>query len=87
MQQADNEVLDGIRNVSTRLQAGTLLFSASCVHTAEEFQAYVWDEKAAEHGEDKPVKVNDHCMDAVRYFVTTILGRQVVRVGKRPARL
>lgn len=48
---------------------------------------YVWDEKAAEHGEDKPVKVNDHCMDAVRYFVTTILGRQVVRVGKRPARL
>ena len=87
VQQADNEVLDGIRNVSTRLQAGTLLFSASCVHTAEEFQAYVWDEKAAEHGEDKPVKVNDHCMDAVRYFVTTILGRQVVRVGKRPARL
>lgn len=87
VQQADNEVLDGIRNVSTRLQAGTLLFSASCVHTAEEFQAYVWDEKAAERGEDKPVKVNDHCMDAVRYFVTTILGRQVVRVGKRPARL
>ena len=87
VQQADNEVLDGIRNVSTRLRAGTLLFSASCVHTAEEFQAYVWDEKAAERGEDKPVKVNDHCMDAVRYFVTTILGRQVVRVGKRPARL
>ena len=87
VQQADNEVLDGIRNVSTMLQAGTLLFSASCVHTAEEFQAYVWDEKAAERGEDKPAKVNDHCMDAVRYFVTTILGRQVVRVGKRPARL
>lgn len=87
VQQADNEVLDGIRNVSTRLRAGTLLFSASCVHTAEEFQAYVWDEKAAERGEDKPAKVNDHCMDAVRYFVTTILGRQVVRVGKRPARL
>lgn len=87
VQQADNEVLDGIRNVSTRLQAETLLFSASCVHTAEEFQAYVWDEKAAERGEDKPVKVNDHCMDAVRYFVTTILGRQAVRVGKRPARL
>lgn len=84
VQKADNEVLDGIRLVSARLQAGELLFSDVCRHTAEEFQAYVWDEKAAEHGEDKPVKTNDHCMDAVRYFVSTILGREVVCVGRRP---
>lgn len=69
------------------LQAGTLLFFRLLRPYGGEFQAYVWDEKAAERGEDKPAKVNDHCMDAVRYFVTTILGRQVVRVGKRPARL
>lgn len=84
VQKADNEVLDGIRNVSTRLKEETLLFSASCVHTMEEFDSYVWDEKAAARGEDRPIKVNDHCMDAVRYFVSTILGRQVVGVGKRP---
>lgn len=84
VQKADNEVLDGIRLVSARLQAGELLFSDVCRHTADEFQSYVWDEKAAEHGEDRPVKVNDHCMDAVRYFVNTILGREVVCVGRRP---
>ena len=76
--------MDGIRLVSARLQAGELLFSDVCRHTADEFQSYVWDEKAAEHGEDRPVKVNDHCMDAVRYFVNTILGREVVCVGRRP---
>lgn len=84
VQKADNDVLDGIRLVSTRLQAGELLFSRACRHTIDEFQAYAWDEKAAEHGEDKPVKANDHCMDAARYFVSTILGRKVVSVGRRP---
>ncbi len=70
--------------IARRLGAGTLVFSSSCVHTLEEFQAYVWDEKAGERGEDKPVKANDHAMDAMRYFVSTILGRQVVSVKRRP---
>lgn len=87
VQKADNDVLDGIRSVSTKLQAGQLLFSCACSHTMEEFQSYVWDEKSAEHGEDKPVKFNDHCMDAVRYFVSTILGRQVVSVKHKPKTL
>ena len=35
-------------------------------------------------GEDRPVKEHDHAMDAVRYFVSTVLGRNQVRVGRRP---
>lgn len=84
VQAADNDVLDGIRETAKRIQAGTLLFSPACVKTIEEFGGYIWDEKAAQHGEDKPVKENDHCMDAVRYFVYTWLCRQVVSVGRRP---
>lgn len=87
VQRADNDVLDGIRNVATRLQTNTLAFAAACVHTLEEFGGYVWDEKAAARGEDRPVKANDHCMDAVRYFVSTILGREVIAAGHRPRRL
>ena len=34
----------------------------------KEIEGYVWDETAQE---DKPVKVNDHLMDAMRYFVKT----------------
>ena len=73
-------MLDGIRQVSTRLQSGELLFSSACVHTEEEFQTYVWDEKSCARGIDKPVKDNDHCMDAVRYFVSTILCRGKVKL-------
>jgi PBSX family phage terminase large subunit len=84
---ADNRVVDGIRAVGELLKDGGLLFSDQCVHTAEEFRSYVWDEHAAARGEDRPCKENDHCMDALRYFVTTVVRRARVRVGKRPAGL
>ena len=29
----------------------------------------MWDSKAQLQGVDRPVKVNDHCMDALRYSV------------------
>ena len=74
---ADNAVLDGIRSVGNLLQTKDILFSKDCINTIAEFGAYHWDDKAAEHGEDKPVKQDDHAMDAVRYFVSTILGRIV----------
>ncbi len=79
---ADNRVLDGIRAVSELLREGKLLFAPECVNTIREFRSYVWDESAP--GADKPVKDNDHCMDAVRYFVSTGVGRMSVRAGKRP---
>ena len=35
---------------------------------------YVWDSKRADKmGEDKPLKVNDHFCDALRYMVTFIV--------------
>ena len=30
------------------------------------------DEKAQEKGEDKPVKQNDHALDALRYLLQTL---------------
>ena len=74
---ADNAVIDGIRSVGNLLQTKNLLFTRDCVNTIAEFGAYRWDDKAAEHGEDKPIKQDDHAMDALRYFVSTILGRVV----------
>ena len=84
VQQADNSVLDGIRNVSTLLNNGRLLFSSSCLRTLEEFTEYVWDEKASARGEDKVVKEHDHAMDAIRYFVSTVLVRGTGRAVRRP---
>ena len=79
---ADNQVLAGIRRVGQLLQEGRLLFSAGCTHTASEFQAYVWEEDT--QGQDRPRKENDHCMDALRYFVSTVLQRNQARVSPRP---
>ncbi len=72
---ADNSVLDGIRNVSSHLSSGNLFICKECVNLRKEFSSYVWDEKAQEHGEDKPIKAYDHALDALRYVVQTKFSR------------
>ena len=71
---AKNDVLDGIRLVGSLLNQDKIGFYKCCKETIKEFVSYIWDAKAVEHGADKPVKQFDHCMDAVRYFCSTILG-------------
>lgn len=80
--EAKNDVLDGIRFVGNLLNQDKILFSKSCIHTLKEFSSYVWDKKAAEKGEDRPVKTFDHCMDATRYFCYTILSKSTISVPK-----
>ena len=68
---ADNEVLAGIRATASMIAEGRYHINLDrCPATVKEFYSYVWDEKAK--GEDKPVKENDHAMDALRYFTQTI---------------
>lgn len=76
IKKAKNDVLDGIRFVGNMLNLGVLLFSENCKETIKEFNSYIWDDKALERGEDKPIKQHDHCMDAVRYFAYTIVRRE-----------
>nr|DAO76619.1 MAG TPA: large terminase [Caudoviricetes sp.] len=74
VKEADNEVNDGIRMVGMMLQTGKLLIHDSCEMMKKEFASYVWDEKAAiERGVEQPVKQNDHTMDALRYFIKTMI--------------
>ena len=80
---ADNDVLDGIRTVATALNTGRIAFCNTCVNTIKEFASYIWDSKAVERGEDKPVKDHDHAMDAVRYFVYTILEKRIGRIRNK----
>lgn len=71
---ANNDVLDGIRIVTTFLNSGRILIHESCKNSIEEFGMYSWDE---ESGEDKVIKENDHAMDDIRYFCNTYLRRQL----------
>ena len=72
---ADHAVIDGIRVVSTALTSGTLKIHASCEGLLSEMSTYAWDTKAQERGEDKPLKVNDHGPDALRYLAMRVLNR------------
>jgi PBSX family phage terminase large subunit len=73
VKKAKNDVIEGIRNLATSLTEGLIKYNDCCKETFREFSSYVWDEKAAERGEDKPIKQNDHQLDADRYFVNTIV--------------
>jgi len=68
--QADNDVLKGIELCSSLIESGMVRVLKHCTHTINELSSYRWDPKAQQdRGEDKPIKQNDHCMDAFRYVV------------------
>ena len=75
---ANNSVLDGIRSVATGLTSGRLMIHESCTHLIEEFPGYVWDSKAQEKGEDKPIKQSDHALDALRYGYMRAITQRIV---------
>lgn len=70
---ADNSVLDGVRTVGTALSSGVLTIDTKCLNLRKEMPSYVWNETAQKHGEDVPLKVNDHCLDACRYGVMELI--------------
>lgn len=76
-----NDVVEGIRRTAAALEQGKLLFSPDCKNSFREFALYRWDESSSQ---DRPIKENDHAMDDIRYFVSTILREQPkpTRIGK-----
>ena len=70
---ADNTVLDGIRKTSSLFARGLIKINRDqCPGLVNEIYSYVWDERAALIGEDKPVKEQDHGPDALRYKVNSL---------------
>ncbi len=65
---AENSVIEGIQHTTTALAEGRVMINDCCENTKREFSLYSWDSDATE---DRVIKENDHCMDAVRYFVQT----------------
>jgi PBSX family phage terminase large subunit len=71
---ADNRVLPGIRLMAGLLATQRLKIHASCRGLIAELPGYSWDPKAAEKGDDAPIKANDHAIDALRYLLLTTEG-------------
>lgn len=80
---ASNRVVDGINTVASNLDGQRLLLAPGTPALQTELSEYRWDPKATDRGEDKPVKVNDHHADALRYAVYS--SKSLWRNRLRPA--
>lgn len=69
VRKARNAVEDGIRETASCMAQGIVKYADDLPELKKEFAGYVWD--SASNG-DKPVKENDHLMDALRYGVATL---------------
>ena len=69
VKKANNDVIDGIQKTASAIQQGKIKVNDCCERTIKEYGLYSWDYKATE---DRPIKDNDHAMDATRYFVNTM---------------
>lgn len=66
---ARNDVIEGIQKTASAIQQGKIKVNDCCKRTIKEYGLYSWDQKA---DCDRPIKDNDHAMDATRYFVNTM---------------
>ena len=78
---AENGVESGIFEVYERLTVGKLKVFKSCMALLEEYRLYRRDDKG------KVVKENDHCMDALRYYVKSGISVSKPFMGGKKARL
>ena len=74
VQKAENDVLSGIRLTSDCLKDGRLVICEGCLDCLREMDEYVWD--LSHQARDRVKKENDHAMDDMRYFVSTVLKKQ-----------
>ena len=63
-----DSVIEGIALTEAWLEHGTIKINHKCKGLRSELLRYQWDETAAEKGEDKPLKSDDHACDALRQF-------------------
>ncbi len=68
---ADNDVFNGIEKMCNEMKIGNLVVLRECKNLIKEIQNYVWDTKKSNMGEDEPVKIGDHAIDALRYAIYT----------------
>ena len=68
VRKANNDVKNGIEETARALKSGRIKISKNMKNWKNEAGGYIWKPDSPE---DEPVKVNDHLMDATRYFVKT----------------
>ena len=66
LREADNSVADGIQRIWSRLAEGKLKFFPNTHNLQNEYILYRYDEN------NRPIKENDHALDALRYAINML---------------
>ena len=67
-------VENGIQMIRELLIRGDLMINKRCVNLISEFEMYSYDDPKGDKNElENPLKANDHALDALRYFVSSML--------------
>jgi PBSX family phage terminase large subunit len=74
VRKAENDVLSGIRLTADCLKDGRIVICEGCADCLREMDEYVWD--LGSGTKDRVRKEHDHAMDDMRYFVSTVIGKQ-----------
>lgn len=64
-----NDVLPGIKVLSKWIAGKNIVIHKGCSNLIDCIQTYSWCPKAADRGEDKPLKEREHILDALRYAI------------------
>lgn len=70
--ETDNDVISGIQILQDKFMKREVMIHRACRQSYMQLIGYLWDKNAQEKGEDKPIKVNDHFPDALRYLTSTL---------------
>jgi phage terminase large subunit len=80
VQEVSKDVEKGIDSVREMLKAGTLHIHQSCTTLISEFETYAYEERKANRNEpERPIKENDHGLDAIRYVLHNTASHQKQR--------
>lgn len=71
----DEDVRKGISKVDTMFALNKLIINRDCEKLISEIKGYIWDEKAAERGEEKPVKTNSAACETLMQAVASVIYR------------
>ncbi|MDO5827285.1 MAG: PBSX family phage terminase large subunit [Methanobrevibacter sp.] len=60
------DTYEDITTIQNLFATNRFFINSSCKNSISQAQTYSWDIKAQQRGEDKPLKINDHCPDMWR---------------------
>lgn len=71
----DEDVRKGISKVDTMFAMNKLIINRDCENLISEIKGYIWDEKAAERGEEKPIKTNSAVCEVLMQAISSVIYR------------